>query len=415
MTAASPPAEPRTGRPKGLAGLIRAALGSPTIRVGAGFALTGLAFSLANLVLARFLSKEDYGLVSLVVGILGISTAVAPAGTDLVVIRGFTAPRASLYARVAASGAVIALAVAAWARVQYALSPALLTLLAVATLVGGLAVVSAAWLQARQRFWIALCLAQGANLVLLLSGAASGLFPAAGADLPLWIFAGGYAATALIGWRQLSEAEAAPDHPYRWEHAISLIVANAAGLVFMQMERLVAPSVLGLADVATYGVAATLIGSPFRMLQTGVGYTMVPRLRLAGDAAERRRLVVAEGRVAAAAMLAAAIAVWFLGPLIARWLLAGKYELAPALVVATLLAGFLRVVSAFVTSIVTALGRTRRLGLLGVIAWISVAIGAAGAVVGARWGLPGLVFGVAAGWVFRCVVVAGLALPYLRG
>jgi hypothetical protein len=60
---------------------------SPVLRVGAGFAVTGLAFSLANLVLARYLSRDAYGLVSLVVGILVISTAVAPAGTDLVVLR----------------------------------------------------------------------------------------------------------------------------------------------------------------------------------------------------------------------------------------------------------------------------------------------------------------------------------------
>ena len=96
------------------------------------------------------------------------------------------------------------------------------------------------------------------------------------------------------------------------------------------------------------------------------------------------------------------------------WLLAGKYQLAPALMLATLLAGFLRVVSAFVTSIVTALGGTRRLGVLGAIAWISVAAGAAGAVIGARWGLAGLVLGVAAGWAFRCVLVTSLALTYLR-
>jgi len=182
----------------------------------------------------------------------------------------------------------------------------------------------------------------------------------------------------------------------------------------MQTERLILPSVLSLADVATFGVASTLVGSPFRMLQTGVGYTMVPRLRATTSAGERRRLVAAEGRVAAVAVVAAAILAWLASSLIVRWFLAGKYQLEPALVAATLFGGILRVISAFATSIVTALGSTRRLGLLGVIAWLSVAIGVAGGIIGARWGLSGLVFGVAAGWLFRCAVVSALALPFLR-
>lgn len=413
MTAASAPPECKAALRR-FRGLIHSALTSPIIRAGAGFATMGLAFTLANLLLARFLAQRDYGLVSLIVGIVGISTPIAPVGTDLVVIRGFTASRGRLYARAATTGTVVAIAVAAWAAGQYHLPPNVLGLIAFATMAGGLTVVSAAWLQARQRFWSGLCLAQGANLVLLVSGAASGLFPAAGVNLPLWIFAGGYVATALIGWQYLAAAGDAPEPSYRWGYAISLIVANAASLVFTQIERLVTPSVLGLADVATFAVAATLVGSPFRMLQTGVGYTMVPRLRAATSTVERRRLVTAEGRVAAAAMVAAAIAVWFLSPLIVRWFLAGKYHLERALVAATILSGILRVLSAFVTSIVTALGGTRRISLLGMIAWLSVAVGTAGAVIGARWGLPGLVLGVTAGWLFRCAVVSALALPYLR-
>jgi O-antigen/teichoic acid export membrane protein len=387
---------------------------SPVLRVGAGFAATGLAFSLANLVLARYLSRDAYGLVSLVVGILVISTAVAPAGTDLVVLRGFTAPRGKLYARAASTGAVVALAVAGWAAVQYHLPSNLVAIIALTTFTGGLTVVSATWLQARQRFWSGLCMAQCANLLLLVSAVASAIRPTAGADLPLWILAGGYAVAAVVGWRYLAEAGDAPGAPYRWEQAASLIVVNAASLIFMQTERLIAPSLLGLADVATFGVAATLVGSPFRMLQTGVGYTLVPRLRATSDTSERRRLVVVEGRVAAVAVVGAAMLAWVASSLIVRWFLAGKYQLEPALVAATIWSGILRVISAFATSIVTALGSTRQLGLLGVIAWLSVAIGVAGGVIGARWGLSGLVFGVAAGWLFRCAVVSVLALPHLR-
>jgi PST family polysaccharide transporter len=382
--------------------------------VGAGFAATGLAFSLANLLLARFLSPEDYGLVALIVGILGISTPVAPLGADLVVLRGFTAKRSSFYTRATATGAIVAAVVTGWAWAQYRLEPAMLLLIASATIVGGLAYLSAAALQARQRFWIALCLAQNANLALLASAAVSGLIHGGGAALPLWIVLAGYAAAAAVGWHQLATVNDEPKQPFPWAHAISLIVANAASLIFMQIERLVAPSTLGLANVAMFGVAATLVGSPFRILQASVGYTMVPRLRITRSVAERRRLIAAEGGVAASASVAAGALVWFVAPPVAHWFLNAKYHLEPALMAAVLLAGVLRVFSAFVTSIVTALGGTRRLGALGIIAWIAVALGTAGAIIGARWGLPGLVFGVAVGWFVRCVAVSALALPYLR-
>jgi hypothetical protein len=107
------------------------------------------------------------------------------------------------------------------------------------------------------------------------------------------------------------------------------------------------------------------------------------------------------------------ILVWFLTPLVSRWLLAGKYELSSVLIIAMLVSGVLKVVSVFPTSVVTALADRRRLGYLSILAWATVALGAVGGAIGARWGLTGLVYGVSAAWLLRSASAAALAAPYL--
>jgi hypothetical protein len=107
------------------------------------------------------------------------------------------------------------------------------------------------------------------------------------------------------------------------------------------------------------------------------------------------------------------VLVWFLTPLVSRWLLGGKYELSDALIIAMLVSGVLKVVSVFPTSVVTALADRRRLGYLSMLAWVTVALGAVAGAVGARWGLTGLVYGVAGGWLLRSASAAFLAAPYL--
>ena len=56
---------------------------------------------------------------------------------------------------------------------------------------------------------------------------------------------------------------------------------NASGLLLIQLERLVIPHVLPLADLALYGVLGAIAGSLFRVLQMGVGFSLLPRLRAA--------------------------------------------------------------------------------------------------------------------------------------
>ena len=91
-------------------------------------------------------------------------------------------------------------------------------------------------------------------------------------------------------------------------------VLNAAGLVLIQLDRLVIPHVLPLQDLATYGVLAAIAGSLFRVLQMGVGYTLVPRLRVAGSVMERRRLISHEAKLVGGLVVAGSAAIWLVTP-----------------------------------------------------------------------------------------------------
>jgi Zn-dependent protease len=108
------------------------------------------------------------------------------------------------------------------------------------------------------------------------------------------------------------------------------------------------------------------------------------------------------------------VAIWVLAPPLARWLVAGRYTLSHALILATLVSGFLKVVSGFMTAVVVSCGEERRLRTLSFVCWGSIAISVAGAFLTGPWGLVGVLYGISAGWLIRCLLTAWLALPYLR-
>ena len=102
----------------------------------------------------------------------------------------------------------------------------------------------------------------------------------------------------------------------------------------MQLERLLAPRLLSLEDLARFAVVATLVGSPFRMLQMGAGYTLLPRLRAATSPHARWKLVRHEALAVALIGGAGGVILLSAAPWIADRLLAGKYELSTGLMVA---------------------------------------------------------------------------------
>jgi O-antigen/teichoic acid export membrane protein len=184
-------------------------------------------------------------------------------------------------------------------------------------------------------------------------------------------------------------------------------------MILGAFERLLAPRLLDLHALATFSVLATIAGSPFQMLQLGVGYTLVPGMRNAKTAPERAKVFKHEAIVVAATAATAGAVVWIITPRVLHWILNDRYSIAWPLLTAALVTGALKVLSSLAASVVNALGSARDLLLISGIGWAAIAFGFIGASIGARWGLTGLVFGVGAGWLFRAIAILWVAAPRL--
>jgi hypothetical protein len=146
----------------------------------------------------------------------------------------------------------------------------------------------------------------------------------------------------------------------------------------------------------------------------GVGYSLMPRLRRAPDLRARRRLVARELRLVSAIVVLGSGAIAVIVPLVERWFLAGKYHLTAALVLATIVGGIAKIANALTKAAATALASPRELSLANVSGWLTVGIAAGAAVVGARWGLAGVIYGVSLGWALRAAVFSVIAIRHLR-
>ena len=390
----------------------------PTIRTAAVYGASGVGFAGANLVLARVLPKEEYAIFTLVLALMNFGFALATAGIDGIVLRQPLECGPRLLGRVAAAAAVVALVLGGIAEAAYGISLPLVAMLIVSTAAGGIMVVSGAQFQREQRFGLSLTLVQSPNFFLALAAGIVFATGAAAAWVPLFIAAAGFVLAAWWGWRLLlRERGAKPERGslFSWREALAYAGLNASGLLLVQLDRLVIPHLLPLAELATYGVLAAIVGSPFRVLQNSVGYSLLPRLTAASSVRERRRLIAHEVWLAGLLLLLASAAVWFAVPLVEDWFLAGKYHLGSALVLAAIVAGVAKVLNAFSRATVTALASARELSLVNVLGWASVVLAAVAATAGARWGLPGVIYGVGLGWLLRALAALFVSARHLHG
>jgi hypothetical protein len=381
------------------------------------YGTSGLAFAGANLLLARALSTDAFALVTLVVALATLGYHFAPVGLDAVVARGRIDVGPRLLVRVAAAAVTIGVLLSGAAMVAYELSTLTALLLLTVTTAGGLLLVAAGKFQREHRFGPALALLQAPNWLLLASAAVVLAVGARTALLPLLTLAIGLAFAATLGWViVLRERRGAPQGTSRvpWNEALALAGVGSAVMLLIQLERLVIPHLLPLSDLALFGVLGAIAGSLFRVLQMGVGFSLLPRLRSAATVFERRQLVARELRLAAAIAAVGAIAVLVLTPLIESWFLDGKYHLPTSLVVAALLSGIAKIAHSFAKATVTALATPRELALVNGAGWMSVALAIGAAVVGSGWGLAGLVYGVGLGWAAWAALSFAVVVHHLR-
>jgi O-antigen/teichoic acid export membrane protein len=398
--------------------MLKALYRSASLRTAAAMGVGGIGFSLGSLVLARVLPTQEYGIVALVLGIVAVAGLTAPLGLDQVAAR--RGIRLDAHWRRAALGACAATAVGAAlvAGVVYHLSPAVMASVAVITLALGIAQSAGGHFQGQQHLRTAVWVVQLLNGSLaLVALVALSLGASSAASVCLALAAVAILAAAWVWWLLRRREGMGERQPTAWGlrgEAASLLTVQACGSAFMQLERLLLGPIVGLHDLAVYSVLAALVSSPFRLLQAAVQFTLIPTLRVAGDARARRAKIAREGALVFVTIAVGSVAIWVLAPTVARWFVGGRYTLSHALIAATLISGFIKVLSGFLTAVVVSCGEERRLRRLSFFSWGSIGISVAGAFLTAPWGLVGVIYGIAAGWLIRCILTAWLALPYLR-
>jgi O-antigen/teichoic acid export membrane protein len=390
---------------------------SPTLRTTVVYGAAGAGFAGANLILARVLPPVEYGIFTLVTALANLAFSLAPIGLDGIVLRRHMVAGPRLLTRVLLVTTLAGLAFAVVGALAYDLTPSLLLMLVVSTIAGGAMVVASAQFQSDQRFGLSLALIQSPNVVLLIAALVVVAVHGSDAWLPLLIATVGFILAGLYGWWVLfREQEGKPreTRPIHWGEAFAYAGLQASGLLLIQLDRLVIPNVLPLQDLATFGVLAAIAGSLFRVLQMGVGYTLLPRLRAAVDIPARRQLIAHEARLVGTIVLLGSAAIWVVTPLIERWFLAGKYHLAGSLVLASIVAGIAKILNSFSKATVSALGDARELTLVNLAGWASVVVAVLAAVFGARWGLVGVIYGVGLGWLLRALAAFYLTMRHLQ-
>jgi O-antigen/teichoic acid export membrane protein len=396
---------------------LRSLLRSKALRASAALGMSGLALACGNLLLARILPSAEFALFALIYALAQIGFSIGPVGADVILARRKFAPDAKLHTQVLCTSAATGALVAAVSALMYPLRLQLLAALFMSIIAGSVRTVAVAYYRSHERFGSALILTMSTNASVLAASIIAFMAHANSALLPAVAMCVGMCLAAVIGWRAVSMARSTGSAVtgYSWPEGWSAVSFASAGMVLAAMERLVTPQLLGLGELATFSVLATIAGSPFQMLQLGVGYTLLPALRNTPDSALRRRAFKHEALVVTATCLAAATAVLVVTPLVLTGVLAGRYQIGMPLTLAAIASGVLKVLASLFAAVVTALGSRADLFRLSVVGWISIAIALLGGAVGARWGLIGLVFGVALGWMFRALAIGVLAMPHLAG
>ena len=396
--------------------LLHSLLRSKSLQATAALGASGLALACGNLIMARVLPEAEFARFALIFSIVMIGISIGPIGADVVLSRRKFEPDTKLHKQVLITSSLTAAVLAVGAGLAYPLRPALLICLFVSIVAGGVKTVAVAHYRSHERFGIALLLTTSTNISVLLASILtlllhgnSAIFPAAAMSLTFCL-------TAMVGWRAVAKPPPGSTaiEGYSWGEGWSAVSFSGAGNILIGLDRLVIPQLLGLAQVATFGVLATIAGSPFQMLQLGVGFTLLPALRNAPSPERRRHLFFHEAWVVGAVCLGASLVVWITTPFILAWVLPGRYQIGWPLLLAAISVGILKVMASLVATTINALGSPAELVRLSVIGWISIAVALLGAVIGARWGLAGVVYGVGLGWAFRAIVISLLAIPHLR-
>ncbi len=386
---------------------------SPAIKAASAFALGGVGFAAANLILARNLSPQDYGQFALLLAIQYVGMPLGILGLNAAVLRHQPGPQIKLLRVSLIMGAAIGVifAIVAWR--LYAFDIVAVTMLAFAIFFGSVARMASSIFQSERHYNISLWLLQSQNFSLIAIALAASMI--AGVTF-LTIFSVSmvhWLVVAIVSWfllLKVSKLKATEGWKIPWGEVPALYGYIITVEVAWQLDKLLIPLLLDIESLAAFGVLSAFVLAPFKMFQTGVGYTLIPTLKAASSGAERSSALLHEAKTSLFVVGVGSASAFLLAPRLVELFLAGKYELPMALIAASVFAGTTRILEMFISSIVTALGEPRQLMALNKSAWLALMISIAGSWYGSQWGLPGLIAGFSLGSVTKTLFAATIAV-----
>jgi len=383
----------------GPAGILRRLMRQPTLRATAVFALSGLAFAVGNLLLARTMPMGAFGHFALAIALFNVFGLLAPLGLDQAMLRHRIDPGPKLLLFLSLSGLLMGGVVGMGFTHFYGLNALDGWALALVIAAGGVTAALVALARSRQFEAASLLLVTAASWILLLVGALSLIIPMQSALLPLVLFALGNLFAASYGWWVMGSHRVPPEErsPIPWSEAFSLLGIAAIGTAVLQLERLVIPLTIGIHALALFSVLASVAIFPFRLLTASAGFALVPKLRAAKSRLEKVRLIRHELLAVSALLVVSTICIVALVPYATTWLTDGHYEIGFGLALAACFNGCGKVMQSFPRALITACGDDRDIARLNRLGWIGLLTSIAGAFAGAPFGLTGLLYGITLG------------------
>ncbi len=393
----------------GLLGILR----SPALVSSLLFAAGGVGFAVGNIFLARVLPPEEYGYVALFLALIQLAITLGPVGLETVINRHHLGATAALLLRAFGTSTLVAVGLAVGAALFYGFGIALAAVLALSALAASLNKVAGSFFQSRKRFGLSLFLNQIHNWIVLLSVPVVMAFERPDAVPAAVTIAAGYCVMAAAGlWGAMREHahDAAPLPPQAlMKEGLAAMGTQVAIGVFFQLDRLIIPRTLSIAELATYSVVSAIVASPFRMLQVGAAFTLLPGLRACASRAAVFRLLEREAAAVLGIAVMAAIVVIPVTPWIGTHLLNDQYPFAASLLYAMVIVGFVRVWAGFAYAAVSALGSTSQLSQYNFWSWVALGVAVAAAIAASGEGLTGIVYGLGAGWLFLALAATLIA------
>lgn len=373
----------------------------------------GAGFAIANILLARDLSTTEYGQFALVIAVLNLGVAVGPLGIDSAIVRHHPGVRTSLLRTSLASGATtgLLLAVSVWLIYEMAIPLALLV--GIAIMAGAVTRAGAAIYQSEENYGRSLLLIQSQNMTLILAALVAGMFAGFSSLIVFSILAFHWVMAAGIGWTMLltrPKQKLLDNWKMPWREIPPLFGYIVTIQVVTQLDRLLLPKIMDIENLATFGVLAAMVISPYKMFELGVAYTLIPSLRSATSHAKRIASLRHEAMTTLLVIALGAISGFLLFPWASTMFLGDKYTFSNSLIGAAVFAGSVRVFVSFISSIVTALGDASQLTNLHRSSWFSMIVSIVGCWWGSRWGLPGFIYGFAMGSIARLVLASAIAI-----